>query len=69
MVGFSVWARWESLDSTAIAVVLALGLLSVPVVLVASPLLMGRHIENVTLALWVGALLVVGGAFLLIAVA
>ena len=39
LVGLSVWARWESLDSTDIAVVLALGLLSVPVVLVFSPLL------------------------------
>ena len=29
LVGLSVWARWESLDSTDIAVVLALGLLSV----------------------------------------
>jgi drug/metabolite transporter (DMT)-like permease len=69
MVGLSVWARWESLDSAGIAVVLALGLLSVPVVLFASPLLMGRHLEHVTLALWAGAALVVGGALLLIAVA
>ena len=69
MVGLSVWARWESLDSAGIAVVLALGLLSVPVVLFASPLLMGRHLEKVTLPVWAGAGLVVGGAFLLIAVA
>jgi drug/metabolite transporter (DMT)-like permease len=68
LVGLSVWARWESLDSTDIAVVLALGLLSVPVVLVFSPLLMGRHVERVTLAVWSGAALVVGGALLLIAV-
>jgi drug/metabolite transporter (DMT)-like permease len=69
MVGLSVWARWESLDSAGIAVVLALGLLSVPVVLFASPLLMGRHLEKVTLPVWAGAGLVVGGALLLIAVA
>jgi drug/metabolite transporter (DMT)-like permease len=69
MVGLSVWARWESLDSAGIAIVLALGLLSVPVVLLCSPLLMGRQVERVTTAVWTGAALVVGGALLLIAVA
>ena len=66
MVGLSVWARWESLDSASIAVVLALGLLSVPVVLVFSPMLMGRHVERVNAQVWTGALLVVGGGVLLI---
>ena len=65
LVGLSVWARWESLDSTDIAVVLALGLLSVPVVPCPPPLLRGRHVERVTLAVWSGAALVVGGALLL----
>ena len=50
MVGLSVWARWAALDYTSIAVVLALGLLSVPVVLLLSPVLMGRHVERVTAA-------------------
>lgn len=68
MVGLSVWSRWEALDSTGIAVVLALGLLSAPVVLVCSPLLMGRDVEHVTRAVWAGAALVVGGALLLIVV-
>ena len=66
MVGLSVWARWESLESAGVAVVLALGLLSVPVVLVFSPLLMGRHVERVTVQVWAGAALVVGGGLLLI---
>ena len=65
-VGLSVWARWESLESAGVAVVLALGLLSVPVVLVFSPLLMGRHVERVTVQVWAGAALVVGGGLLLI---
>lgn len=69
MVGLSVWARWVSLDSAGIAIVLALGLLSVPVVLFCSPLLMGRQVERVTTAVWSGAALVVGGALVLIAVA
>jgi drug/metabolite transporter (DMT)-like permease len=66
MVGLSVWARWVSLDYTAVAVVLALGLLSVPVVLTLSPLLMGRHVERVNLQIWTGGALVVTGGLLLV---
>jgi drug/metabolite transporter (DMT)-like permease len=66
MVGLSVWARWVALDHTTVAVVLALGLLSVPVVLVFSPVLMGREVERVTLAVWAGGALVVGGGLLLV---
>ena len=66
MVGLSVWARWASLDYTSIAVVLALGLMSVPVVLLLSPMLMGRHVERVTLQIWLGAGLVVVGGLLLV---
>lgn len=65
MVGLSVWARWESLDYTDVVVVLALGLLSVPVVLLLAPLVMGRHVERVNLQIWLGGALVVGGALLL----
>jgi drug/metabolite transporter (DMT)-like permease len=66
MVGLSVWARWASLDYTSIAVVLALGLLSVPVVLLLSPMLMGRHVELVTSQIWLGAALVVVGGLVLV---
>jgi hypothetical protein len=50
-------------------VVLALALVSVPIVLFLSPLLVGRHLERVTRRVWLGAGLVVGGALTLIAVA
>ncbi len=66
MVGLSVWARWAALDYTEIAVVLALGLLSVPVVLTLSPVLMGRHVERVTWHVWLGAALVVVGSLILL---
>jgi uncharacterized membrane protein len=66
MVGLSVWARWVSLDYTAVAVVLALGLLSVPVVLTLSPLLMGRDVERVNAQIWAGGALVVAGGLLLV---
>lgn len=66
LVGLSVWARWEALEFADVAVVLALGLLSVPVVMLLSPLLMGRHVERVGLQLWLGAALVVAGSLLLV---
>ena len=69
LVGLSTWGRWAALDRTAVAVVLALNLLSIPVVLLASPLAAGRHVENVTPRVWAGAGLVVAGSLLLIAAA
>jgi drug/metabolite transporter (DMT)-like permease len=69
LVGLSTWARWAALDSAAVAVVLTLNLLSVPVVLIGAPLVSGRHVERVTARVWLGAALVVGGSLLLIAVA
>lgn len=66
MVGLSVWARWASLDYTDVAIVLALGLLSVPIVLLLSPMLMGREVERVNRQIWAGGTLVVAGGFLLV---
>jgi transporter family protein len=68
-VALSTWARWLSLDYSAIGIVLALGLLSVPVVLLMSPVLMGRHVEEVGAAIWIGALLVVAGSLMLVVAA
>lgn len=69
LVGLSTWGRWAALDRTTVAVVLALNLLSIPVVLVASPLMAGRHAERVTRRVWTGAALVVSGSLLLIVAA
>jgi drug/metabolite transporter (DMT)-like permease len=66
LVALSTWGRWAALDGTTVAVVLALNLLSIPVVLVASPLTAGRHVEHVTPRVWTGAALVVAGSLLLI---
>ena len=65
-VALSTWARWLSLDYSAVGVVLGLSLLSVPVVLLLSPVLMGRHVEQVAPSVWVGAALVVGGSLMLV---
>jgi drug/metabolite transporter (DMT)-like permease len=69
LVGLSTWGRWAALDRTTVAAVLALNLLSIPVVLLASPLAAGRHAERVTARVWTGAALVVSGSLLLIVTA
>jgi uncharacterized membrane protein len=65
LVGLSTWARWIALDMAPVAVVLALGRLNVPVVIVLSPLLVGRMQERVTGRVWLGAGLIVAGSVLL----
>jgi uncharacterized membrane protein len=66
LVGASTWTRWEALALTPVAVVLALGLLSVPTVIVVAPLLAGRQEEQVTRRIVLGALLVVIGSLVLV---
>jgi drug/metabolite transporter (DMT)-like permease len=67
LVGLSTWGRWAALDDAAVGIVLALNLLSVPIVLVGAPFAAGGHLEHVTAAIWLGAGLVVGGSLVLIA--
>jgi drug/metabolite transporter (DMT)-like permease len=66
VVALATWGRWVALDDADVAVVLALNLISVPVVLVVAPMISGRHIEVVTAKIWGGAALVMGGSVLLI---
>jgi drug/metabolite transporter (DMT)-like permease len=66
LVGLSTWWRWAALEGASVGVVLALSLLSVPVVLFLAPVIAGRHREQVGGALWAGAGLVVSGALILV---
>ena len=68
LVAIATWWRWLALDHATVAVVLALNLVSVPVVLFVAPLLVGRHLEDVTARVGLGAALVVCGALALILV-
>ena len=69
LVALATWWRWLAIDGADVAVVLSLALVSVPIVLFLSPVLVGRHLERVTRKVWVGAGLVVAGALTLIATA
>ncbi len=64
-VGLATWARWIALDMAPVAVVLALGRMNVPVVILLSPLLVGRKQERVTTRVWLGAGLIVAGSVIL----
>lgn len=66
IVALATWGRWLALDDADIAVVLAINLISIPVVLVASPIISGRDVEVVTSRTWTGAGLLAVGALLLI---
>lgn len=67
LVAVATWLRLLALDETDVGVVLALNLVGVPIVLVLAPLLVGRHLEQVTARVWGGAMLVIAGSLALIA--
>ncbi len=66
LVGLATWARWMAVDLVPISVALALTQVSVPIVLLLSPLVSGRHLELVSTRLWLGAALIVGGSSVLL---
>jgi DME family drug/metabolite transporter len=68
IVALATWSRWLALDLAAVGVVLAMNLLSVPVVLLLSWLTGERQAEQLDVRVWLGALLVVAGSLVLIAV-
>jgi hypothetical protein len=69
LVAFATWFRLLALGETDVAVVLAANLVSVPVVLVLAPMMVGRHLEEADARVWFGGLLVAGGILALIAIA
>ncbi|HEX9122784.1 MAG TPA: EamA family transporter [Actinomycetota bacterium] len=66
LVGLATWTRWYALSLSPVAVVLSLGLLSVPTVIALAPVAAGRHLERVTASVVAGSALVVAGALVLI---
>jgi len=66
LVGLATWARWIAVDLVLVAVALALTQVSVPVVLLVSPLVGGRRAEQVTARLWQGSALIIAGSSVLL---
>ena len=67
IVGFATWSRWVALDTAAVGVVLALGLLAVPIVLVMSPVVGGVPTDRADARVIAGAALVIAGALVIAA--
>ncbi len=65
LVGLSTWMRWVALGMAPVAVVLALSMVSAPVVIFLSPLVSGKQLERVTATLWAATAMIVGSALLL----
>lgn len=66
LVGLSTFARWVALDLTEIAAVLAITLIATPIVLILSPLVSNVPSEKLSLPLVSGAVLIIGGALILV---
>lgn len=66
LVALATWSRWVALDLAPVAAVLALSLISVPIVNLLSPLVSGRDLESVTGQTWLGSGLIIGGSLILI---
>ncbi|MCB0165101.1 MAG: DMT family transporter [Anaerolineae bacterium] len=66
LVGLATWAYWVAFGLASVALVLALALLSVPVVNLLSPIIVGRDLEQVTGQVWLGSALIIGGSLILI---
>jgi drug/metabolite transporter (DMT)-like permease len=68
LVAFATWFRLLALDETAVAVVLAANLVTVPITLVLAPIMVGRHLEQTGARVWLGGALVLAGVLALIAI-
>ncbi|GBD08924.1 hypothetical protein HRbin22_01170 [Candidatus Thermoflexus japonica] len=66
LVALSTWIKWLALQEVPAGITLALGRLSVPLVVILSPLIIGRSLERLTLRLGIGAGLITIGTMLLI---
>lgn len=66
LVALATWSRWVALNLAPVAMVLALSLVSVPIVNILSPLVVGRQLERVTSQVWLGSGLIIGGSLVLI---
>lgn len=66
LVGVATWMRWVSLSLVPVAMVLALGQLSIPTVMVLAPRVVGRSLERITPQVVAGAAVIVAGSLILI---
>jgi uncharacterized membrane protein len=62
----AIWARWAAIDLTSVAIVTTLSLFSVVVVMILSPIIVGRKYENITPQAILGSAMIIGGSVILV---
>ncbi len=63
-IAVAIGTQWRSFDLIEIAVATSILQISVPIVVVTAPIIVGTEFERITLPLAVGTVLVVGGSTL-----
>lgn len=63
-IAVAIGTQWRSFDLIEIAIATSIMQISVPIVVVTAPLIVGTEFEKITLPLVIGTLLVVGGSTL-----
>jgi drug/metabolite transporter (DMT)-like permease len=66
ITGSAIWARWAAIDLTSVAIVTTLSLFSVVVVMILSPFVVGRKLENITSRAILGAFMIIVGSVVLV---
>ena len=65
LVALATWWRWVAIDLVPIAIVISLSRVSIPTVLILSPLIIGQKYEQVNRRVWLGAAVIIAGAMIL----
>ena len=65
-MAFGMWFRYIAMNTVPIGVVTALGRLNIPLILIVSPWILKTRLDAPNLAVWLGSLLIIGGATLIV---
>lgn len=65
-ITIGMWLRYVATRTVPIAVVTALARLNIPFILLVSPLFLKTRLDATSTRLWIGAILIVGGATLMV---
>ncbi len=65
-IAFGMWFRYIAMNTVPIGAVTALGRLNIPLILLLSPLFLKTRLDATSPRLWLGSLLIVGGATVIV---
>ena len=65
-IAFGMWFRYIAMNTVPIGAVTALGRLNIPLILLLSPLFLKSRLDATSPRLWIGSLLIIGGATVIV---